>query len=283
MRPTQKEPRLPSPLGGPHVLFDGSFILEFLQPAPELDASFLFRATYVGGHELIKRGKDHPQAPPLHVHFLQSESFIVEAGAVGTTSTYDALDTIHTVAEAHLQGVARPGLSPPVPSRAADGVTEIPPWLPHNFWPVAPDHPFWSTDQGRECEASLPKGRASDTTVMIWGHPKIGTGPPTGTLTSHFPPDMDAAFFLALLVSVDAIGSKRVVMTPAALAKLMSFQTASGTAMIMAPTAWWLGPLRWIIPWSGQRALEAVRKLCGGKRVVEVVEGIIENEVVKRQ
>ncbi|RDW58564.1 uncharacterized protein DSM5745_11255 [Aspergillus mulundensis] len=242
------------------------------------------RATYVGGHELTKRGKDHPQAPPLHLHFAQSESFIVEAGAVGTTTTYDVLDTIHTVGRSHLQGVARPGLSPPVPSQT-DGVTEIPPWLPHKFWPVAPDHPFWSTDEGRDYEASLPNGRASDTTLLIWGHPRTGTGLSTsiGTLTSDFPPDMDAAFFLALLVSVDAVASKRVAMTPALGAALMSFQTASLSSMIIAPTAWWLGPLRWLIPWSGQRALEAVRKLCGGKSVVEVVEGIIEQEVVKRQ
>lgn len=66
-RPTQKEPRLASPLGGPHALFDGSLIIEFLQPAPELDASFLFRATYVGGHELIKAGKKHPQVSHLQV------------------------------------------------------------------------------------------------------------------------------------------------------------------------------------------------------------------------
>jgi hypothetical protein len=61
MRPTQKEPRIPGPLGGPHTLFDGSFILEFLQPGPDLDASVLMRATYVGGHEATKRGKAHPQ------------------------------------------------------------------------------------------------------------------------------------------------------------------------------------------------------------------------------
>jgi hypothetical protein len=70
MRPTQKEPRLPSPLGRPHMLFDGSFINEFLQPGPELDASVLMRATYVGGHELAERGKDHPQVGELFDFYL---------------------------------------------------------------------------------------------------------------------------------------------------------------------------------------------------------------------
>jgi hypothetical protein len=78
------------------VLYDGSFILEFLQPAPELNASVLMRATYRGGHDLISLGNNHPQAPPLHTHFPQSESFFVKDGAVGTTTTYDAIDTTHT-------------------------------------------------------------------------------------------------------------------------------------------------------------------------------------------
>ncbi|KAL4762790.1 uncharacterized protein BDW70DRAFT_158398 [Aspergillus foveolatus] len=119
------------------------------------------RATYVGGHELTKQGKDHPQAPPLHLHFAQFESFIVERGAVGTSTTYEVLDTVHTVSANYPQAGGRPALSPAVPSRTADGVTEIPSWKPHKFWPVAPDHPFWSTDEGREYEASLPNGRHS--------------------------------------------------------------------------------------------------------------------------
>lgn len=117
------------------MLFDGSFILEFLQPAPELNASFLMRATYKGGHEFMKLGKNHPQAPPLHIHFAQSESFLVVAGAVGTTTTYDVIDTVHTTRSSHNQVVPRQGLSPPVPSRNSRGEIAIPPWTPHNFWP----------------------------------------------------------------------------------------------------------------------------------------------------
>jgi hypothetical protein len=304
MQPTTKEPRLPAPLGGPHVLFDGSFILEFLQPAPELNASVLMRATYKGGHELVKLGKKHPQAPPLHIHYAQSESFLVEAGAVGTTTTYDTVDTVHTTKAAHHQVVPRRGLSPPVPSRDANGATAIPPWTPHNFWPyvtsrckdsipnvratnmlyrVAPTHPFWSTPEGEEYERTLPKGRNSDTTVLIWAYPKVSNGSPTGTLVSDFPPDLDAAFFLALLGLVDALSSQRVAMTPLLFATLMSMQTASEMAMVVAPAAWWLGPLRWWVPHIGQSTLERVRKLLGGGHPVKLVEDIIYNVVLKGQ
>ncbi|KAL5337268.1 hypothetical protein BJX70DRAFT_370362 [Aspergillus crustosus] len=283
MRPSQQEPRLPAPLGGPHTMFGGSFIIEFLQPGPDLDASFLFRATYVGGHEAVKKGKGHPQAPPLHAHLSQSESFIVEAGAVGTSASWGAIDTIHTPTADHVQSVSPSSLSPPIPSRNDEGVTEIVPWMPHNFWPVAPDHPFWSTSEGQQYESSLPNGRNSDTTVLIWGHPNTVKRPSTGTLISAFPPDMDAAFFLALLTLVDVISSKRVPITPAFMAKFMGLQTASGTAMLIFPTAWWLGPLRWAVPWSLQVGLEWTRKLLGGENIVSFVEGVIEEQVVKRQ
>ncbi|KAL2812754.1 hypothetical protein BJX63DRAFT_396018 [Aspergillus granulosus] len=283
MLPSQTERRLPAPLGGPHVLFNGSFVIEFLQPAPELNASVLMRATYKGEHEFTKLGKNHPQAPPLHIHFSQSETFLVEAGAIGTTTTYDMIDTVHTMRAAHHQVVPRQGLSPPVPSRDANGATAIPPWTPHNFWPVAPTHPFWSTPEGREYERTLPNGRTSDTTILVWGHPKTSTGPPTGALATDFPPDMDAAFFLALLGLVDAISAKRVAMTPSLFAKLFSMQTVGQAALIMAPTAWWLGPLRWWVPWTAQVALEKVRELLGGSRPVIVVEEVIQNVVIKQQ
>ncbi|KAL2869128.1 uncharacterized protein BJX67DRAFT_371079 [Aspergillus lucknowensis] len=237
MRPTQKATRLPSPLGGPHVLFDGSFILEFLEPSPEL-------------------ARD---APPLHIHFTQVESFIIEAGAIGTTTTYDVIDTIHTITASHQQSAPRAGLSPPVPMRNDDdGVIPIPPWTPHNFWPVVPTHPFWSTAEG----------------------PRSWSG---GILTTDFPPDMDAAFFLAILSLVDAISAKRISMSPSLVATLLSMQTESDSAKIMAPTACWLGPLRWWVPWKAQVAVESVRKLLGGRSAVKVVEDIIETEVVKRQ
>ncbi|KAL5045590.1 hypothetical protein BDW71DRAFT_208134 [Aspergillus fruticulosus] len=206
-------------------------------------------ATCVGGHGLAKRGKDHPQVPLLHLHFTHFESFIVETRAVSTSTAYDVLDTIRTVSTSHSYAAGRSALSPAVPSRTADG--------------GGSDHPFRLTDEGREYGASLPDGRNSDSTILIWGHPRTAAGSPTGKLTSDVPPDMDAAFFLALLASVDAFGSNRVAMAPAMAAQLMSFQMASASALILAPKAWSLGLLRWM-------------------SVVEVVE-IIDKEVVKRE
>ncbi|KAF2629786.1 hypothetical protein BU25DRAFT_420041 [Macroventuria anomochaeta] len=34
-------------------------------------------------------GKSHPQAPPLHLHFLQPETFLVTKGTFNTTIGYD--------------------------------------------------------------------------------------------------------------------------------------------------------------------------------------------------
>jgi hypothetical protein len=67
--PTGKEPNLVGPLGGPHILFGGSFKLEFLQVPPGMGASLLMKATYVGGHPKHNLGKGHPQVPPFHIHF----------------------------------------------------------------------------------------------------------------------------------------------------------------------------------------------------------------------
>jgi mannose-6-phosphate isomerase-like protein (cupin superfamily) len=68
-------------LSGPHTLFHASFTVAFLVPPPELSATVLLRATYVGEKQAL--GKKHPQSPPLHLHFDQSESFLVVQGAVG--------------------------------------------------------------------------------------------------------------------------------------------------------------------------------------------------------
>lgn len=148
---------------------------------------------------------------------------------------------------------------------------------------VAPDHPFWSTAEGQQYEAALPNGRNSDSTILLWGHPRTGTDAPTGTLASDFPPDMDPAFFLAVLSLVDAITAKRVAMGLGTAATLFGLQTESDSALLIAPTAWWLGPLRWMIPWSAQCTVERIRKICGGKDIVKLVEEVIAEQVVKRQ
>jgi hypothetical protein len=67
---------------GPYNLFSDTFKLEFLAPPPSLDATVLMRATY--SLAAAKQGKQHPQSPPLHLHFEQVESFWVAKGLVGT-------------------------------------------------------------------------------------------------------------------------------------------------------------------------------------------------------
>lgn len=66
------------------------------------------RTTYLGAAQ--RQGKSHPQSPPLHLHFDQSESFYVRQGKVGTTSGWDAHDEAWTQER---------------------GVHEIVPWEPH--------------------------------------------------------------------------------------------------------------------------------------------------------
>ncbi|UKZ52876.1 hypothetical protein TrVGV298_006663 [Trichoderma virens] len=286
MKPTGKEPPLPGLLGRPHSLFDNSFVIEFLQPPPELDASVLFRATYKGGHEATKLGKQHPQSPPLHIHFTQFESFFVEEGALGTTTTYSSIDTIHTATGNYMQASSEPGPMKidAVPARNVHGVTRIPPRTPHNFWPVSPDHSFWSTPEGQEYERSQPKGRSSNTVFLLWGHPRHTTVHSAGAkFPTSFPPDMDAAFFLALLGLVDAVHGQRLTMSPGLGATLMVMQTASESCLILLPKAWWLGSLRWRIPWTAQVMLESIRSIFDRRSPVQIVDDVIESQFVRRQ
>ncbi|UKZ78674.1 hypothetical protein TrVFT333_006420 [Trichoderma virens FT-333] len=193
MKPTGKEPPLPGLLGRPHSLFDNSFVIEFLQPPPELDASVLFRATYKGGHEATKLGKQHPQR-------------------------------------------------------------------------------------------SQPKGRSSNTVFLLWGHPRHTTVHSAGAkFPTSFPPDMDAAFFLALLGLVDAVHGQRLTMSPGLGATLMMMQTASESCLILLPKAWWLGSLRWRIPWTAQVMLESIRSIFDRRSPVQIVDDVIESQFVRRQ
>ncbi|KAL1601077.1 hypothetical protein SLS59_005746 [Nothophoma quercina] len=99
-------------VSGPHTLYNSSFILEFLEPPPFLDATVLMRCTYL--LPAMSQGKAHPQAPPLHLHFQQSETFLVTKGTVGTTTSYELTDRAWSK-----------GMEP----------FEIKPWTPHKFWP----------------------------------------------------------------------------------------------------------------------------------------------------
>ncbi|KAL4940616.1 hypothetical protein BDV06DRAFT_223913 [Aspergillus oleicola] len=81
----------------------------------------------------------------------------------------------------------------------------------------------------------------------------------------------------AILAATDAMMCKRVPMAPVAAANTFAPQTASGSALLVAPNAWWL------VPWYAQRVMEVVRGALGGRDVVKIVEDIIEGEIVKRQ
>ncbi|KAF2810503.1 uncharacterized protein BDZ99DRAFT_463077 [Mytilinidion resinicola] len=194
-------------LAGPFSLFNNSFIVEFLKPHPSRNATVLMRATYPHAHPSTKTGKAHPQSPPLHLHFDQSESFRVLSGAVGTTSTWGAVDRVWT---------------------AEDGEQEVKPWVPHTFWP-APT-------------------ASEDTVILVWAHP------------TNVPEPMDWLFFQNLLMLVSDIAEKKIAMNPL---PVMLIQHVSATALVWFPTATWLGPLRWWVPWKMQAGFAQVARWCG--------------------
>ncbi|KIW65281.1 hypothetical protein, variant [Phialophora macrospora] len=92
------------------------------------------RTTYKHDHPWCKKGKDHDQSPPLHLHFQQAETFVVLSGQVGTTTTFSTIDAIYT-----------PETTP------ASNPCHIVPWVPHRFWPSP--------------------AATEDTTILLWAHP----------------------------------------------------------------------------------------------------------------
>jgi hypothetical protein len=73
------------------------------------------------------------------MHHQQAESFTVLRGEIGTTTTYAALDTIHT-----------PRTCPPSHPHT------INPWVPHTFWPSP--------------------AATEDSTLLVWAHPNPVAG-----------------------------------------------------------------------------------------------------------
>lgn len=71
---------------------------------------------------------------------------------------------------------------------------------------------------------------------------------------------MDALFFKNLLVYVSDVASGKVKMD---MLQMMLTQHVTNTAMIMFPKAWWLGPIRWWIPWHLQGAMAGIARLMG--------------------
>ncbi|KAH8645504.1 hypothetical protein BX600DRAFT_534511 [Xylariales sp. PMI_506] len=211
-------------IDGPHVLFEGSFEITFYEPDPRRHASTLFKATYKRGHPLLKKGKAHPQSPPLHLHFNQAESFAVLSGRFGTTANHReggglgaVVDEIHDKAST---------ISSP---------HTFEPWTPHKFWPI-PD-----VDE--------------DTSMLLWATPE-----------GKFPPMMDDAFFVTLLSLLSDVSAGKV---PLDLGLILLNQHESESTAVIFPGAWWLGPLRWFIPWALQATIAAIARWQGKKGLVE--------------
>jgi hypothetical protein len=204
-------------ISGLHTLFNASFILEFLQPPASLNASVLMRAKYT--HSSSHLGKSHPQAPPLHLHFSQKESFYVKSGIVGTTSSYSALDRKHV---------------------GESDIVTIDEWEPHRFWP----HP----------EAS------GDSVMYVWAHPdETGKGD-----------EMDRAFFENLLRYLsDVVEGKKGL----DLVQVMLMQHVTASALVVFPTLWWLGPMRWWVPWKVQGMIAWVGTCFGYRALMREYTG----------
>jgi len=154
------------------------------EPSADLQLfySCLMRVTYIGGHEVSKTGKSHPQvgiilasnfgpdcylpmltnqSPPLHIHFDQYESFQVLSGRVGTTRGWEAAD--HIV-------------------EPKDGVVKIGLYEPHTFWPVAEE--------------------TQNTTMILWPHPNA------------VPEPMDAVFFKHILFYLSDVFEGKAKLNP---------------------------------------------------------------------
>ena len=227
-------------ISGPYTLFSGSFILEFLRPPPNLDASVLLKSTYKHDHPSMSLGKSHPQCPPFHLHFSQTESFIILSGRIGTTSTYACVDEVHT----------------PTTTIKADKAHIIPPYVPHKFWPVPPNN-----NEAKEYAGE-------DAVMLVWAHPThepISSSPASATASARSI-DMDAIFFRMLLMLVDDLTSKKRSMDLSTLASLMASQVAVDSSSVWFPRCWWLGALRWWMPWQMQKTIAGLGRLILGTR-----------------
>lgn len=152
-------------ISGPFMLFNNSFIIEYLNPHPARNASVLMHARYVATHPEVKLGKKYGQTPPLHLHFSQAESFIVLQGRIGTTTGWECRDRVWT---------------------SSNGVQTIEQWKVHSFWPVPPDEYPDSAEEGKE-----------DCRILVWAHPKL---PGMDNVSDGmFPPSMDHLFFHSIL------------------------------------------------------------------------------------
>ena len=77
---------------------------------------------------------------------------------------------------------------------------------------------------------------------------------------------MDAIFFRMLLMLVDDLTSKKRSMDLSTVASLMASQCAVDSTSVWLPSHWWLGSLRWWVPWQVQRTIAGLGRLALGTR-----------------
>nr|POE54405.1 hypothetical protein CFP56_41344 [Quercus suber] len=119
--PVSPDPSRDQPvIRGPFSLFDDSFFVEFLEVPKSLDATCLLRVTIKARHPLVSETntKRHPQTPPLHIHFAQTETFQILQGKFGVEMGWDRRDYVLT---------------------PESGRVDIPPWVPHMPYPLPGD------------------------------------------------------------------------------------------------------------------------------------------------
>ena len=233
-------------------IFDKSIYFEFLEPPSNLNATVLMRATYRNTHPLTKLGKNHPQAPPYHLHFSQSESFVVLSGRIGTTLGFECKDHIWTRANTIDTGKAH----------------EIKPWVPHTFWPVPPQHP-----------ASTPgedKASQEDAVLLVWAHPQV-----SGNLVDGGA-DMDYIFFRALIMMASDMYDGKLAKNfgmgmVGALGAILSLQEASDSAPVAVSGPMWLSEVRYWVPWKLQQVVAWLWRASGGRR-----DGLIQHYVPEK-
>lgn len=108
-----------------------------------------------------------------------------------------------------------------------------------------------------------------DVVVLVWAHPKNTAG------------DMDHIFFLNLFKHVSDVqeGKRKLDLERILMMQyvyllmhgfeyghnmlIMSYRHESQTALVMAPSAWWLGRLRWCVPYYLQAAVATFVRLRG--------------------
>ncbi|PVI04006.1 hypothetical protein DM02DRAFT_586797 [Periconia macrospinosa] len=115
-----------------------------------------------------------------------------------------------------------------------DDVHHIAPWVPHSFYPCA--------------------DAAEDTVMYVWAYPEA------------VPDPMDRLFFQSLLGYLSDVHEKK---SPMSVLQIMVNQHASASTAVIFPRAWWLGPLRWWVPWHIQGFLAALGRWYGYRGLIE--------------